>query len=92
MAGGLLPDSSLYGMQFLLSPWFIGLSVLSLIMMGIELWGLFRACKRHNASPIGQMCAKEDCLPTTGIAFAAVLYIFLTISYIFLPPILHNVF
>ena len=90
MAGGLLPDISI--MQFLLSPWFIGLSILSLLIMGIELWGLLRACKRHNASPIGQMCAKADCLPTAGIAFAAILYVLLTIAYILLPPIFHNVF
>ncbi len=79
-------------MQFLLSPWFIGLSIASLLVMGLELWGLLRSCKRHNASPIGQMCAKDDCLPTGGIAFAAILYVLLTVAYIFLPPILHNAF
>jgi len=79
-------------MQFLLSSWFIGLSVVSLVLMGLELWGLLRACKRHNASPIGQMSAKTDCLPTAGIAFAAILYVLLTIGYILLPPIFHNVF
>ncbi len=78
-------------MQFLLSPWFIGLSVLSLLVMGIELWGLLRACKRHNSSPLGMMCAKSECLPTRGIAFAAVLYVLLTLAYIILPPILHDV-
>lgn len=78
-------------MQFLLSPWFIGLSIASLIMMGLELWGLLRSCRRHNASPIGQMCAKTDCLPTAGISFLAVVYVLLTVAYILLPPILHNV-
>ena len=78
-------------MQFLLSLWFIGLSLASLAVMGLQLWGLLRACKRHNASAIGQMCAKTDCLPTRGIAFAAVLYVLLTITYIVLPPILHDV-
>lgn len=78
-------------MQFLVSPWFIGLSIGSLIVMGLELWGLLRACKRHNASAIGKMCVKADCLPTTGIAFAAVLYVLLTIAYILLPPLLHDV-
>ncbi len=78
-------------MQFLLSPWFIALSVASLIVMGLELWGLLRACKRHNASSIGQMCAKTDCLPTAGIASIAVVYVLLTVAYILLPPILHSV-
>ena len=78
-------------MQFLLSPWFIGLSALSLLVMGLELLGLLRACKRHNASPLGLMCAKADCLPTSGIAFAAVLYVLLTLAYIVLPPVIHDV-
>lgn len=78
-------------MQFLLSPWFISLSVTSLIIMGLELWGLLRSCKHHNASPIGQICAKTDCLPTAGIAFLGVLYVLLTVAYIVLPPILHDV-
>lgn len=78
-------------MQFLLSPWFIGLSIASLLMMATELWGLLRACKRHNASPMGILCGKSACFPTRAITLAAIGYILLTILYLFLPPLLHDV-
>lgn len=77
-------------MQFLLSPWFIGLSAFSLLIMALELWGLLRACRKHNASPIGALCGKEGYFPTTGVILAALLYIFLTIAYIIGPAILHD--
>lgn len=78
-------------MHFLLSPWFIGLSIVSFLMMAVELWGLLRACKRHNASPVGILCGKNDCLPTTGIVAAVIVYLLLTLLYVILPPIFHDV-
>ena len=77
-------------MQFLLSPWFIGLSIISVFVMGLELWGLMRSCRKHNASPIGVLCGREKCFPTTGIIVAALLYILLTFGYIIAPAILHD--
>lgn len=76
--------------QFLLSPWFIGLSIASLLIMGMELWGLMRACRKHKRSPLGALCDKEDCFPSTGMIIAAIFYILLTFAYIVLPPILHD--
>lgn len=78
-------------MQFLLSPWFIGLSITSFLVMAMELWGLLRACRRHNASPIGILCGKEACFPTRAIAFAVIVYIVLTMLYVLLPPLFHDV-
>lgn len=78
-------------MHFLTSPWFIGLSITSFLMMAVELWGLLRACKRHNASPVGILCGKNDCLPTTGIVVTVIVYILLTLLYVVLPPIFHDV-
>lgn len=78
-------------MHFLASPWFIGLSIASFLMMAVELWGLLRACKRHNASPVGILCGKNDCFPTTGIVVTVIVYILLTLLYVILPPVFHDV-
>lgn len=77
-------------MHFLLSPWFIGLSIASFLMMAVELWGLLRACRRHNTSPIGVLCGKDGCFPTTGIVIVVILYILMTLLYVVLPPIFHE--
>lgn len=79
-------------MHFLLSPWFIGLSIVSFLSMAVELWGLFRACKRHNSSPVGILCGKVECLPTTGVIITAIIYILLTMLYVILPSMLHGLF
>ncbi|MEK7563060.1 MAG: hypothetical protein AAB544_01575 [Patescibacteria group bacterium] len=76
-------------MQFFLSPWFMALSTASLIVMGLELWGLLRACKRHNTSPMGILCGKSACFPTRAITLAAIGYVLLTMLYLLLPPLLH---
>jgi hypothetical protein len=79
-------------MHFLLSPWFIGLSIASFLVMAVELWGLLRACKRHNASPIGILCGKDECLPTSGVIITAIVYILLTMLYVILPSMFHGYF
>ena len=79
-------------MHFLLSPWFIGLSIASFLVMAVELWGLLRACKRHNASPVGILCGKNECLPTTGVIIAAIVYVLLSMLYVILPSMLHDFF
>jgi hypothetical protein len=77
-------------MHFLLSPWFIGLSLASFLVMCVELWGLLRACKRHNRSSVGVLCGKESCMPTTGTILMVIAYIMLTMLYVVAPPILHE--
>lgn len=78
-------------MLFFLSPWYIGLSVVSLLVMAVELWGLWRACRRHNASPMSLLCGRNTCFPTRSVMFAVIGYILLTILYLLLPPFLHDV-
>lgn len=77
-------------MHVLLSPWFMGLTIISFLTMAMLLWGLLRVCKRHNASPIGILCGKQACFPTTGVVLAAILYILLTLLYVVLPPVFHQ--
>lgn len=79
-------------MHFLLSPWFIGLSIASFLVMAVELWGLLRACKRHNTSAVGILCGKGECLPTTGVVIMAIVYILLTMLYVILPSMFHSFF
>ena len=77
-------------MQFLLSPWFIGLSILSLLIMGLELWGWLRACQRHNESAMGTLCGKDSHVPRIGAVIVSVVYVVLTLIYIVVPPLIHG--
>jgi len=77
-------------MEFLLSPWFGGLSALSIIMMLLIIWGARRSCKRHNASPLGFLCGKKNAFPCAGTYIVAGLYVVLTFAYVFAPPIIHD--
>lgn len=76
-------------MDLILSPWFIGLSVLSLLVTFFHLWGFRRACRTHNASAMALLCGKEARQPNRRTAAMATLYISLTVAYIVLPPFLH---
>lgn len=78
-------------MQFLSSPWFIGLNVASLMVMGLELWGWLRACQRHNESAMGTLCGEDSHLPAMGAVIVAVIYVALTLAYIFVPPLIHDI-
>lgn len=76
-------------MEYLLSPWFSGLSVLSLLVMILILWGVNRSCRHFNTSPIGIVGRKECPYPCKSTFSVALLYILLTVSYVFAPPLIH---
>ena len=76
-------------MEFLLSPWFSGLSVLSLLVMFLILWGTSRSCRRYSVSPMGVLGRKECPYPCKSTFAIALLYILLTIAYVFDPPLIH---
>ncbi len=86
-----VPKKHAVDMQFLLSPWFIGLNIASFIVMGFELWGWIRACKRHNESAMGTLCGEDSHLPTMGAVIVTIIYISLTLAYIFVPPLIHDI-
>ena len=77
-------------MSFLLSPSFLVLNLLSLVVLIVELSGLARAVRRHNRSPIGLLCGRNAWLPTHATRLAVATYVALTVAYFFLPGVLHN--
>lgn len=77
-------------MEFLLSPWFVGLSVISILVMTMIMWGASHSCRRHNASPMGSLCGKKHAYPCTGTFVISIFYAALTIIYILVPPIVHD--
>jgi hypothetical protein len=77
-------------MSFLLSPSFLVLNLLSLVVLIVELSGLARAVRRHNHSPIGLLCDRDARLPTHAMRVAVAVYVILTVAYLFLPSVLHN--
>ena len=77
-------------MSFLTTPAFVILSLLSLVVLVVELSGLARAVRRHNSSPIGQLCGRHARLPTHAMQIAVAVYVTLTVAYLFLPGVLHN--
>ncbi len=79
-------------MQLLLSPWFIGLSVLSLLVTFLNLWGFRRAFRKHNASSMVLLCGISAHQPNKRTLVIVILYVTLTIIYILLPPLLHSLF
>lgn len=79
-------------MALLFSPWFIGLSALSLLVTLFHLWGFRRACQKHNGSTMTLLCGKPASQPTRTTAIIATLYVTLTVAYIILPPLLHSLF
>lgn len=77
-------------MELLLSPWFLGLSVLSLLITFLNLWGFRRAFRKHNASAMVLLCGKSAQQPNRRAFVVAILYIALTVIYILLPPLFHS--
>lgn len=77
-------------MELLLSPVFIGLSVISLAVTGFHLWGLARACRRHNASPIGCLCKQGALFPNRTMIVGSAIYVLLTVAYFVIPVLLHH--
>lgn len=77
-------------MELLLSPIFIGLSIISLAITGFHLWGLARACKRHNTSPIGYLSQEKAGFPNGTMIIGASLYVLLTLAYFLVPIFLHH--
>lgn len=77
-------------MSFLITPSFLILSLLSLVVLIVELSGLARAVRRHNRSPIGLLCGRDEWLPTHAMRIAVAAYVTLTAAYLFLPSLLHN--
>ncbi len=77
-------------MELLLFPWFIGLSVLSLLITFINLWGFQRACKRHNTSAMALLCGQQARQPNRRTFIVASLYVTLTVAYILLSPLFHS--
>lgn len=77
-------------MELLLSPFFIGLSIISLGVTGFHLWGLARASRRHNASPIGCLCKEGASFPNRTMIVGASVYVVLTLAYFVVPVLLHH--
>jgi hypothetical protein len=69
---------------------FIVLGAISFSITGFHLWGLIRASKRHNESPLGILSKKETAFPNKVMICGAVLYVLITIVYIIFPPFLHH--
>jgi len=77
-------------MDFLVSPWFGTVSLLSILTMIVLLWGALRACHRHNTSAIACLYNERACFPSVGTLIVAIVYVLLTIFYVFAPPIFHH--
>jgi hypothetical protein len=77
-------------MELLLSPVFISLSIFSLSVTGFHLWGLARASKRHNASPIGCLCKQGALFPNRTMVVGSAIYVLLTLAYFVIPVLLHH--
>ena len=77
-------------MSFLTTPAFLILNLLSLVVLVVELSGLARAVRRHNSSPIGQLCGRAARLPTRSMRITVAAYVTLTAVYLVLPSLLHH--
>lgn len=77
-------------MELLLSPVFIGLSIISIGVTVFHLWGLARASRRHNASPIGSLGNQGALFPNRTMIVGSAIYVLLTFAYFVIPVLLHH--
>lgn len=78
-------------MNIFISPWFLTLNTISLLIMFIFIIGLLRACKRHNKLVIGRLSEKVDHFPNSSMIIALLVYGILSVAYVIAPTFVHFV-